>query len=65
MAKETHSDRLRPLYQSAKAGDMEAGRELIRHCRRGMLVPYWEDADREITDEEVETHLKRRGDPRR
>ena len=53
------TERLRDLYQGALAGDMAAGRELIRECRRGMVVPFWESESRP-TDEVIEKFLKRR-----
>jgi hypothetical protein len=47
------------LYRAAQAGDMAAGRELIKLCRKGMIEPYWE-AVTMPSDEIVEKHLKRR-----
>jgi hypothetical protein len=49
----------RILASRAKAGDVKAGGELIKLCRSGMVVPYWEDEPM-IDAEAVERHLARR-----
>lgn len=55
----TESERLKPLHDRAKGGDLKAGRELIAACRRGMLAPEWEKQAK-IDSEVVEKHVKRR-----
>lgn len=58
-AKRFAKDR-RTLGELAARGDVEAGRELIRINRIGMLEPYWETGRDRPTREDVKSMVGRR-----